>query len=78
MAPRGRASNDLHESQWFRLIELWEVGHPADVIMPYQGLIVLPLAVITYKHRHSTAVKVIVRLGRRTGDQMAKTASPAA
>ncbi|MEO3823061.1 hypothetical protein [Actinomadura sp. B10D3] len=64
--------NDLHESQWFRLIELWEIGHPADLIAPYQDLIELRLAMTGDKYRYSKAVKTIARLGeayRRSGDE---------
>ncbi|SPT60554.1 hypothetical protein [Actinomadura madurae] len=64
--------NDLHESQWFRLIELWEIGHPADVIAPYQDLIELRLAMTGDKYRYSKVVKTIARLGeayRRSGDE---------
>lgn len=64
--------NDLHESQWFRLIELWEIGHPADVIAPYQDLIELRVAMTGDKYRYNKAVKTITRLGeayRRSGDE---------
>lgn len=65
--------NDLHESEWFRLIELWEIGHPADVIAPYRDLIELRLAATSDKYRYNKAVKTIARLGeayRRSGDEV--------
>ncbi len=64
--------NELHESQWYRLIELWEVGHPADVIAPYRDLIELRLAATGDKYRYNKAVKTIARLReayRRSGDE---------
>lgn len=64
--------NDLHESEWFRLIELWEIEHPADVIAPYRELIELRLAAAGDKYRYNKAVKTIARLGeayRRSGDE---------
>jgi hypothetical protein len=62
----------LHESQWFQLIERWEVDHPADVIEPYQDLVELRLGLVNDKYRYNRAVKTIVRLGeayRRSGNE---------
>ncbi len=62
---------ELHESQWFALIELWEVGHPAEVIVPYQGLIERRLETVGDKYRYNKAVKSMVRLReayRRSGN----------
>jgi hypothetical protein len=64
--------NELHESEWFRLIELREIDQPADVIAPYQDLIELQLAATGDKYRYNKAVKTITRLGeayRRSGDE---------
>ncbi|HEU5024096.1 MAG TPA: hypothetical protein VFV01_04160 [Spirillospora sp.] len=64
--------NDLHESQWYRLIELREADHPADVLVPYRDLIELRLDSTGDKYRYNKAVKTIVRLGeayRRSGDE---------
>ncbi|WP_131950581.1 hypothetical protein [Actinomadura sp. GC306] len=64
--------NELHESEWFRLIELREIDQPADVIAPYQDLIELQLAATGDKYRYNKAVKTIIRLGeayRRSGDE---------
>ena len=64
--------NELHESQWFQLVELREIGHPSDVIRPYQDLIELRLAMTSDKYRYGKAVKMIGRLReayRRSGDE---------
>jgi hypothetical protein len=47
------------ESQWFRLIEVREKNHPADVIRPYQDLIEIGLERASDKYRYPKAIKTI-------------------
>ena len=64
--------NQLPESQWFELIELWEKDHPADVIRPYGDLIEIGLERASDKYRYPKAIKAIKRLQdvyRRADDE---------
>jgi hypothetical protein len=65
------------ESQWFQLIEVREMSHPADVIRPYQDLIEITLERASDKYRYAKAIKTIRRLGdsyHRVGDAAGFTA----
>jgi hypothetical protein len=64
--------NQLPESQWFKLIDLWEKDHPADVIRPYGDLIEIGLERASDKYRYPKAIKAIKRLQdiyRRADDE---------
>jgi hypothetical protein len=65
------------ESQWFQLIEIREMTHPADVIRPYQDLIEIGLERASDKYRYPKAIKTIRRLRDsyyRAGDAAGFTA----
>jgi hypothetical protein len=53
----------VHESQWYSLVELREISHPADVIVPYQDLIEIRISNTGDKYRYPRAIKTIKRLG---------------
>jgi hypothetical protein len=67
----------ITESQWFQLIELREIDHPADVIRPYEDLIEIGLERASDKYRYPKAIKTIRRLRdayHRAGDEAGFTA----
>jgi hypothetical protein len=64
-------SRQVHASQWYSLVELREIDHPADVIVPYQDLIEIRMGDTGDKYRYPRAIKTIKRLGEayyRAGD----------
>jgi len=64
-------SRQVHVSQWYSLVELREISHPADVIVPYQDLIEIRISNTGDKYRYPRAIKTIKRLGeayRRADD----------
>jgi hypothetical protein len=65
-------SGEIHVSQWYSLVELREVTHPADVIVPYQDLIEIKINDTGDKYRYPRAIKTIKRLAeayRRSEDE---------